>query len=577
MSNPEEPSSTATKDRIVVLSELLVHIHGYYKAALDRLPVAEMPALIPRLLDSGVCFGLMDPVSNIIANTLSYLNSAAAAAAVVQRKEEDDDDDKRSAKAARKRRRKSSSSSPAAAAAEEEEEEAIMSEIAADASCIRCLPPRMGRRETSSERRRAVPIAQRSLEGLVTFLICYFRHLPVSEALHYLLLTKADLLAAVLLIEHTRGGTGSRLFPISSSPTTVAIALRCAAMSASHPDPPTFAARSLSLPSQILTIGGCCLSSPDAIKRLHELLHEHPLMKPPDNSNSPNLHRLTILRLNSYIKGSSSLDKFPLEFTETLRTLLLEKIHVFYLNAIARLPRDDLRERYHQGLLKAGHCFGPANDPVSNIILNTIWYETAFPPHEELELDMICTNSLVRIECRSLNGLLAFLRNLFPALSEHDAMIYLFRSGVSLEEVIFRAMLDHDISSSFEDAYKAAAEAAWHPHPDAQAEFAVSTNPMLLPLDKPSLAVSHTLTSSEVELISRYFSQKSYPAKSVPSVPELVPRADELVKRSQQNFMANQYFIRRKVKAALKRYATEKVVSSCTCLPIFFCFYYSRY
>ncbi|XP_052165360.1 uncharacterized protein LOC127782270 [Oryza glaberrima] len=171
---------------------------------------------------------------------------------------------------------------------------------------------------------------------------------------------------------------------------------------------------------------------------------------------------------------------------------------------------------------------------------------------------MICTNSLVRIECRSLNGLLAFLHNLFPALSEHDAMMYLFHSNANLEQVTFRAMCDHDISCSHEDAYKAAADAAWHPRPDAQAEFAVSTHPMLLPIDKPSLAVSHTLTSSEVELISRYFSQKSYPAKSVPSVPELVPRADELVKRSQQNFMANQYFIRRKVKAALKRYAKEK-------------------
>ncbi|BAT06434.1 uncharacterized protein [Oryza sativa Japonica Group] len=221
-SDANQPSPV--KERGVVLSELLGHIHGYYKAALGRLPVEETPALIPPLLDAGVCFGLMDPISNIIVNTVSepLLPDCTAS-------EEEEEDGK-----SRKRKRG--------------RDEAILSEIAADASCIRCFPPRMGRCETSPERRRNVPVAQRSLEGLVTFLICYFRHLPVSEALHYLLLTKADLLAAVHLIEYTRG-IGGRLFPISS-PTTE-VALRCAAISASHPDPPAFAARSLSLASRL--------------------------------------------------------------------------------------------------------------------------------------------------------------------------------------------------------------------------------------------------------------------------------------------------------------------------------------
>ncbi|KAJ1293669.1 hypothetical protein BS78_01G086500 [Paspalum vaginatum] len=571
-SSDSNPSWT-TEDRIAVLSELLGHIHGYYKAALDRLP----PSLIPRLLHGGVCFGLMDPVSNIIANTVS--SPVREPNAAVQGKEEDkkngksrktkrkrevgaaaDDEDTRCGKArsgkvaaaekggsrnrrGRKRDKKS---------AEEEAQrrrDGAMSEITTDAMDILCLPPDLG----YSMGRRTV--AQRSLEGLVTFLICYFHHLPVSEALHYLLLSKADLLATVRLIEYNRG-MGGRFFPISSS--TMEIALRCAAISASHPEPVTFGARSLSLASRLEKVSrvlstGCCLTL-DAITQLQDL-PEEPLKELPD---SPKPLRQATLRLSRYIKGTDSLSKFPVEFSQTLRTLLLEKIHVLYLKAIAQLPRDDLRTRYHRGLLKAGHCFGPANDPVSNIILNSIWYDTAFPPRKELKVDMICTSSLVRIECRSLNGLLAFLHNLFPALSEHDAVMYLFRSNVSLEEVIFRAMCDHDISSSYEDAYKAAAGAAWHPHPDAQAEFAVSTRPTLLPTVDLSQVVSRMFTSSEVELISRYFSQKSYPKKSVPSVPELVPRADKIVKRNQQKFMADQCFIRRKVKAALRRYAKEK-------------------
>ncbi|CAL4889055.1 unnamed protein product [Urochloa decumbens] len=450
-----------------------------------------MPALIPRLLGAGVCFGLLDPVSNIIANTVSSPSCDALPEpnAPAQGEEEEDnrsrkgtvdaatvEEDKKIGKARKRKvltveeegkRKKDKKSMAAAAAAEEEEEEQrqrdeILSKITTDASSIAYLPPRFGRGSLSESR----TAAQRSLEGPVTFLICYFRHLPVSEALRYLLLAKADLLAAVHLIEYSRG-MGARLFPISSS--TMEIALRCAAMSASHPEPVIFAARLLSKASrleqleQILTIEKHQLSL-DALRQLHELLEE-PLKVSPDS------------------------------------------------------PK---------------------------------------PLRQAFEMDMICTDSLVRIECRSLNGLLAFLLHLFPTLSEHDALMYLFHSNANLEEVIFRAMCDHDISSSYKDAYKAAADAAWHPHPEAQAEFAVSTRPTLLPIAESSQVISRTLTSSEVELISRYFSQKSYTAKSVPSVPKLVPGADKIVKRNQQKFMATQYFIRRKVKAALKRYAKEK-------------------
>ena len=429
----------------------------------------------------------------------------------------------------------------------------VMSEITTNASSIFHLPPRVNRPKSLSQRRT---IAQRSLEGLVTFLISYFRYLPVLEALHYLVLLKADLLVAVLLIEHSRG-VGCRWFPISSP--TMEVALRCAAMSASLPKPALFATRSLLLASrlerlpQILTMERGL--SVDTIKQFHELLEE-PLKEPPCSSEA--VWQAT-LRLNRYIKGTASINTFPLEFKETLRTLLLQKIHLLYLKAIALLPRDALRIRHHQGLLKAGYCFGPANDPVTNIILNTIWYDAVFPPSKEFKVDMISTKSLVRVECRSLNGLLAFLRVLFPELSEHDAILYLLHSNANLEEAIFRAMRNLDMSSSYVDAYKAAADAAWHPQPDALVEFAVSTRPSLLPIFKASQAVSRTVTSSEIKLIATYFSEKPCPGKSVPSVLELVPGAAKIVERHRQKFMANQYFIRRKAKAALKRYAKEKV------------------
>ncbi|CAL4944142.1 unnamed protein product [Urochloa decumbens] len=537
--------SSAVKDRSVALSELLEHIHGYYKAALDRLPVEETPALIPRLLDGGVCFGLLDPISNIIANTVRSFEPLPETHAAEE-------------PAAAEEGERSRRGTKRKAAAEEEARmirDEAMSEIVTDAGSIYCLPPIL---RDARMRKKKRTVAQRSLEGLVTFLVCYFRHLPVEEALHYLLLAKADLLAAVHLVECVRG-TAGRSCPISS-PTTV-IALRCAAIAASHPAPANLAARSLSLASrldqvpQLLTIDGR-LSS-DAINRLYHKLLEAPVIE--QLAVSPKPLQLATVRLNRCIKGNSSLERFPLEFTKTLRYLLLHKIHALYLKAIALLPRDALRRRHHRGLLKAGCCYGPADNPVTNIILNTIWYDTAFPPHVQFEVDVISTKSLGRVECRSLNGLLALLGNLFPALAEHDAMVHLLRSDASLQDVIFRAMQNQDMSSSsYGAAYKAAAEAARHPQPDAQAEFSMSTSPKMFHIVESALRVNRTLKLSEVELITSYFSQKSYPGKSVTSVLKLTPHATKIVSYNKRNFFATQDFISRKVEAALQKYAKEK-------------------
>lgn len=124
---------------------------------------------------------------------------------------------------------------------------------------------------------------------------------------------------------------------------------------------------------------------------------------------------------------------------------------------------------------------------------------------------MIGTKSLMRIECHSLDCLLAFLRKLFPVLSEHDTMLYLFRTDTSLQEAVSRALSGHHMLSTYQDAYKAAADAA--------CQIAI------LPSILPSLqGVSCTLTSSDVEHISitSYFSFKSWPGKSI-CVPKLAP------------------------------------------------------
>ncbi|CAD6247933.1 unnamed protein product [Miscanthus lutarioriparius] len=56
---------------------------------------------------------------------------------------------------------------------------------------------------------------------------------------------------------------------------------------------------------------------------------------------------------------------------QSMRGLLLDRIHFVYLKAISALPIEDFWSRHHRGLLKAGYCYGPFN-PIFNIIVNSI-------------------------------------------------------------------------------------------------------------------------------------------------------------------------------------------------------------
>ncbi|PNT70457.1 hypothetical protein BRADI_2g12395v3 [Brachypodium distachyon] len=144
----EGPERTA-RDR----TSLLDLIHGFYKAAPVRLPLQEMPEL-----KGGLCFGFMDPVSNIIVNTVSYRHPPTGIGARKRKRRE------RSAKAWRK---------------------AILSRIVTDISNVSSSGPEPTLLPT-------VSIAVRSLQSLVAFLVCNFCYLFTATALEYLLLAKGQ-------------------------------------------------------------------------------------------------------------------------------------------------------------------------------------------------------------------------------------------------------------------------------------------------------------------------------------------------------------------------------------------------
>ncbi|KAM0840125.1 hypothetical protein ACQ4PT_059876 [Festuca glaucescens] len=380
------------KEREQDRCQLLLKIQSHYKEALERLTGSDV---VRRFLPSGVCVGLLDPVSNIIVNALLAATADKASAPV-----------------------------------------------AVDG-------PDLGDTE------------RHSLDGLVTFLTCFFPYLADWEAVRYLLLAEADPLVAARIVVEDRG---TKCFRPDSAATNGALklALRCATVAAKYPQL-TDAWLSLcsSLDKAVPLLSAVQPNYHHNIfNNLHTLFKEtaHVPYPPPTGRGLIGPWELATTR-------RTHTTKVPYQHSWSLRRVLLDAIHGFYLKALSRMPGGS---RYHRSMLKAGHCYGPF-DPVSNIILNTIWYEANFPPlTPQRELDFVGTWSLMRIEALSLYGLLSFLCTCHQDLSMHEAMRILIETDLNLP-----ATKHYSSVMEEQEAFRAAAIAAWYPHrnPDAQAGF----------------------------------------------------------------------------------------------------------
>uniref|UniRef100_A0A0E0NZY9 Uncharacterized protein n=1 Tax=Oryza rufipogon TaxID=4529 RepID=A0A0E0NZY9_ORYRU len=495
-------------------SKLLGAINGFYAAALDRLPVEAMPALLPRLLKAGLCVGFLDPVSNIVVNTITYKKRVPVVAG-------GDPDGKSAAIPTRRRRRKA------------------LSRIVADTSNVGGCGP-------SHRLLRDMGVAARSLQALVAFLTNYFPYLRTCEALEYLRLADADLSVAVRLIEQDRS---SDAFSFAS--LTTETALTCAAIAGWHPNPKSLVERLYSIASQIgeasnlLSMEGCL--SCRAVKNISRLV-KHQQQEPVD------LVGATFLPRSLEIKEKQP----PFVRMKSLKSILLDKIYGLYLDVIACLPMDGLRMRYHRGLLKAGHCYGPFENPVHNIVLNTVWYEIMFPPQEEVSVQMICSRSLVRVACRSLNALVAYLRACFCTISEQQAMRYLFLTGANLWGAVEMARQECHAERNMlglDLACMVAATAAHHPNPDALVKFFMSTFSMKpLPLQTDPFMFQTGGILNVPLLVHNLMRFCPSSCGSVQTVPVLSERASMTLSCIQEEFKAEQSFICGKVNDALKKY-----------------------
>ncbi|KAM0859872.1 hypothetical protein ACQ4PT_046909 [Festuca glaucescens] len=348
-------------------------------------------------------------------------------------------------------------------------------------------------------------LERRSLDGMVAFLTRLFPDLAESQAVRYLFLADADALVAAGIIV---SDIGMKRFYDSGSVVMEMALLKCAALAAEHPDPDRVVCAWRNISSRI-----------DKVQRLLSRLLANP--------TSLYFHRgIDTLRRMLNKRGPFDCEEdmswawqlaaarcpspcsVPYRHTRLLSRTLHDAIHMFYLQALARLPAGELRSRFHRSLLKAGYCYGPL-DPVSNIIINTIWYDAAFPPTKTLELDIIGTESLQRMENRSVYGLASFLCTRYHRISFQQAVRCLLQADANL--VLADENLDHvplcntaqpqgPPNTSVEEAFFAAAKAACHPNPEAQVKLLTSCKAMLGSV--LSLLQDNKLSSQDVQRLA---------------------------------------------------------------------------
>uniref|UniRef100_A0ACD5ZNY0 Uncharacterized protein n=1 Tax=Avena sativa TaxID=4498 RepID=A0ACD5ZNY0_AVESA len=385
-------------------------------------------------------------------------------------------------------------------------------------------------------------LERRSVDGMVVFLTTFFPYMTDWEAVHYLLLAHAHLLGAACLVLKDRAMETSPAGHVVDS--MLRTALKCAAVAARHSDPDRLVSAWLSLSARQLDH---IVAGDLSTVRLGEL-SGGPGKKPWELAASRQQQQLLVEGDVPYYYH-----------TRSLRRALLDKVHRHNLRALARLPRRELRRRYHRALLAGGGCYGPLDDPASNVVLNIVWYDATSPPARrdgaEEAVDMIGTDALGRAANRSVYGILSFLCTRYDGLSEHDAV----RCLLDADADVHAAARDAErrghrqrAGTTLQEAYAAAATAAGHPDANAQAAFLAQALALENPLESP-------------EDVLRLAELLSPAPRPEPAAPEPATKLYwAIIRDRRRQFRAEQARIAGKVKAALEQYAAAAAQNKTT-------------
>ncbi|RCV23446.1 hypothetical protein SETIT_5G006700v2 [Setaria italica] len=462
-------------------------IDEFYDEAARRLPLKEMPELDGCIYAGGLCFGLADPVTNIILNAVGLLLH------------------------------------------DQQGEH----------------PPPHGRVRVYEGWRDVV---WRSIDGIAAFMNAYFRYLSTDQAKRYLYLASQDLTLAIKLVHHDRFAQGSsnQRRPLLPDGGKLKAALRFAALKAQHPAPDVLAGlMTAEYPRDTLAPvlfklgnqqGGKEQLTTDDVLEIRDLLaHQWPPTPQPANidfwcrpngrtctrrgddgvlviSNSLGedlVAQTSIVTTRDYFQTQQqnyisdlvfccedmetklsrcleasalaasamatevNYDVPPCEHIISVKMCLLDTIHALYIKALATLPSKPSLLR---ALLVAGHCYG-LMDPVSNIILNSFWYDVAFPLARGVEVDLpqgiLDTRPMARLESRSLDGLVAMVQGTFG--SKHRALEFLSSLDCDLTRSSYLGRPIIKIARNV--SFAAVAEIAKHPQHTAFGSFLMSLSP----------------------------------------------------------------------------------------------------
>lgn len=242
------------------------------------------------------------------------------------------------------------------------------------------------------------------------------------------------------------------------------------------------------------------------------------------------------------------------EHIRYLKMCLADTIHAFYIKALSLLPHYPLHKHF-RGILVAGHCYGPM-DPVSNIILNAIWYDTVYPLPEidaEIEPDILDSKSLLRMEVRSLNGLVTMFCTA-TGLSGHNAVEYLCYKQCDL------SVLQMASQQTTFKAYDCAGQAGKHPKHSELASFLVSKcsndiEGLRTLLTHETTGKSYVISDASLEQVHKIVGDQS----TVPSVgrPRLCPMAWTMLGSRKLDFVQQQRFLRQILDELLLDYSNQ--------------------